>query len=82
MLTSLKTQLGDLDRISGWGRVFGMVNAAPDFTGQPAIINGFSDVILDVFGEEVGRHTRSAVSVAGLPFNLAVEIEAEVLINT
>ncbi|MEX3010811.1 RidA family protein [Hoeflea sp. TYP-13] len=83
MLSSLKRELGDLDRITGWGRVFGMVNSAPGFTEQPAVINGFSDVIHNVFGPNVGRHARSAVGMAELPFGdgIAVEIEAEVLIE-
>ncbi|MFW2336042.1 RidA family protein, partial [Ilumatobacter sp.] len=58
--------------------VFGMVNSAPGFRQQPAVINGFSDLILDVFGPEVGAHTRSAVGLAELPFGIPVEIEGEV----
>lgn len=81
MLGSLQRELGDLDRIAGWGRVFGMVNSAPGFDRQPTVINGFSELILAAFGDEVGRHSRSAVGMAGLPFNMAVEIEAEVLIR-
>lgn len=78
ILGSLQRALGDLDRISSWGRVFGMVNSAPGFYSQPAVINGFSNLILEVFGPTVGAHSRSAVGMAELPFNLAVEIEAEV----
>ncbi len=81
MLASLQRALGDLDRIAGWARVFGMVNATPDFDRHPAVINGFSRVILDVFGDETGRHARSAVGMASLPFDLAVEVEAEVLLK-
>ena len=81
ILGSLERELGDLDRITGWGRVFGMVNSAPGFDQHPAVINGFSELILEVFGAEVGRHTRSAVGLAALPFRMAVEIEAEVLIG-
>jgi len=81
ILGSLKRQLGDLDRITAWLRVFGMVNSAPDFTRQPAVINGFSDVILAVFGDEIGSHARSAVGLASLPFNIPVEVEAEVEID-
>ena len=80
MLGSLARELGDLDRITGWVRVFGMVNSAPGFDRHPLVVNGFSELILAVFGPEVGRHARSAVGVAGLPFDMAVEIEAEVLI--
>jgi enamine deaminase RidA (YjgF/YER057c/UK114 family) len=78
MLGSLHRTLGDLDRISGWTRVFGMVNSAPGFTMQPGVINGFSDLILEIFGPEVGAHSRSAVGMAELPFRVPVEIEAEV----
>lgn len=77
MLASLQRELGDLDRIAGWVRVFGMVNSAPGFDRQPAVINGFSELILELFGPEAGRHARSAVGMAALPFNIAVEIEAE-----
>jgi enamine deaminase RidA (YjgF/YER057c/UK114 family) len=81
ILGTLKRQLGDLDRVTAWLRVFGMVNSAPDFTRQPAVINGFSDLVLAVYGEEAGSHARSAVSMASLPFNIPVEIEAEVEID-
>src|SRR5437868_5345032 len=81
ILGTLKRQLGDLDPVTAWLRVFGMVNSAPDFTRQPAVINGFSDLVLAVYGEEAGSHARSAVSMASLPFNIPVEIEAEVEID-
>jgi len=81
ILGSLERTLGDLDRIAAWGRVFGMVWSAPDFHAQPAVINGFSDLILEVFGPEVGAHARSAIGVASLPFRIPVEIEAEVLLH-
>jgi len=81
LLASLKRALGDLDRVSAWLRVFGMVNSAPDFTRQPAVINGFSELILELYGPEVGQHSRSAVGMAALPFDLPVEIEAEVEIS-
>ncbi len=82
MLGSLQRELGTLDRITSWVRVFGMVNSAPDFDQQPTVINGFSDLILDVFGPRVGRHTRSAVGLVSLPFGIPVEVEAEVSIRT
>ena len=82
MLASLKRELGDLDRVAGWARVFGMVNTAPGFNKQPLVINGFSELIQKVFGPEIGRHARSAVGMAGLPFDIAVEIEAEVLLKS
>ena len=81
MLGSLQRELGSLDRITGWLRVFGMVNSAPGFVQQPTVINGFSHLILQVFGPEVGRHARSAVGMAALPFGMPVEVEAEVSID-
>jgi hypothetical protein len=81
ILGNLKRELGDLDRVTAWLSVFGMVNSAPDFNRQPAVINGFSDLILQVYGPEVGAHSRSAVGMAALPFNIPVEIEAEVEID-
>jgi len=82
ILSSLKRTLGDLDRIAAWSRVFGMVNSAPGFNQQPSVINGFSDLILEVFGREKGSHSRSAVGLAELPFNIPVEIEGEVELHT
>jgi len=81
ILGSLKRALGDLDRIRAWVRVFGMVNSAPGFMRQPNVINGFSDLILELFGPDVGAHARSAVGMAELPFGIPVEIEAEVEIE-
>jgi enamine deaminase RidA (YjgF/YER057c/UK114 family) len=78
ILGSLQRALGDLDRIRSWVRVFGMVNSAPGFARQPSVINGFSDLILELFGPEVGAHARSAVGMAELPFGIPVEIEGEV----
>ena len=81
MLASLRRELGDLDRVAAWLRVFGMVNAAPGFVAMPSVINGFSDLILRVWGEPAGSHARSAVGLAELPFNFPVEIEAEVALR-
>jgi enamine deaminase RidA (YjgF/YER057c/UK114 family) len=78
ILGSLKRALGDLDRVRQWNRAFGMVNSAPGFNKQPAVINGFSDLILELYGPEAGGHARSAVGMAELPFDIPVEIEAEV----
>jgi hypothetical protein len=78
ILGSLQHTLGDLDRIVAWPRVFGMVNSAAGFSQQPSVINGFSDLILELFGPEVGAHSRSVVGLAELPFNIPVEIEGEV----
>jgi enamine deaminase RidA (YjgF/YER057c/UK114 family) len=77
MLASLKAELGDLDRVRGWLKALGLVNCAPGFNQTPAVINGFSDLILELWGE-AGRHARSAIGVAELPFDMPVEIEAVV----
>lgn len=82
MLASLKRELGSLDRITGWRRVHGMVQCVPGFTQSPTVINGFTEVILDVFGPDIGRHARTAIGVTGLPLNIPVEIEAEVSIQS
>jgi enamine deaminase RidA (YjgF/YER057c/UK114 family) len=82
ILGSLKRELGDLDRITAWLRVFGMVNVAPGFDQTPRVINGFSDLIIELYGPEVGAHARSAVGLAELPLRIPVEIEAEVEITT
>jgi hypothetical protein len=82
MLGSLQRALGDLDRIAAWVRVFGMVNSASGFNRQPSVINGFSELILKLFGPEVGAHSRSAVGLAELPFDIPVEIEAEVTLRS
>jgi enamine deaminase RidA (YjgF/YER057c/UK114 family) len=78
VLGALKRELGDLDRVTAWLRVFGMVNAAPGFTQTPGVINGFSDLILELYGPEIGAHARSAIGVAELPMGIPVEVEAEV----
>jgi len=77
ILGSLKRELGSLERIACWTKVFGMVNSAPGFNRQPAVINGFTELILAAFGQERGVHARSAVGMAELPFNIPVEIEGE-----
>ena len=81
ILASLERELGDLGRVDRWVRVFGMVNSAPGFDRQPAVINGFSDLVLEVWGPDRGQHARSAVGMAELPFRIPVEIEAEVLLK-
>ena len=80
VLANLKAELGELSRIVGWVRVFGMVTSAPGYCDQHVVVNGFSDLIIDVFGHDVGRHARSAIGVSGLPLGFAMEIEGEVLI--
>ncbi len=74
ILATLRAELGDLDRIERFVKVFGMVNVAPGFSQMPAVIDGCSDLLVEIFGE-AGRHTRSAVGLAELPFGIAVEIE-------
>ncbi len=81
ILGNLKRKLDDLDRVTAWLKVFGMVNAAPGFNQLPQVINGFSDLILELYGPEKGAHARSAVGLAELPFGMPVEIEAEVEIT-
>ncbi len=75
VLATLKSYLGTLDRIARTVKVLGMVNAAPDFQNHPAVINGFSDLMAEVFGED-GIGARSAVGMGSLPGNIAVEVEA------
>jgi enamine deaminase RidA (YjgF/YER057c/UK114 family) len=74
ILATLEHELGDLDQVARIVKVFGMVNVAPGFDRTPAVIDGCSDLLVDVFGD-AGRHTRSAVGLAELPFGIAVEIE-------
>lgn len=81
ILASLRAELGDLDRVESWVRAFGMVNAAPGFNAMPAVVNGFSAAVLEIWGEGPGRHARSAVGVAALPFDWPVEIEAVVAVR-
>jgi len=82
VLANLKAEICELSRVAGWLRVFGMVNAGPDFDQHHVVIHGFSDLTIDVFGPEVGRHARSAIGVSGLPMNFAMEIESEVLLTS
>lgn len=77
MVGTLQRELGDLDRIKSWVKVLGMVNSAPGFNQQVAVINGFSNQIIEIFGRECGMATRSAVGMAHLPFSIPVEVEAE-----
>src|SRR5215831_123545 len=81
LIAAIKDALGgDLDRVDGIVKVLGMVNAAPDFEDHPKVINGCSDLFVDVFGE-AGRHARSAVGMSSLPNQISVEIEAIVAIK-
>ncbi len=76
----MKQELGDLDRVKGIIKVLGMVNAVPTFRDQPKVINGCSDLLVEVFGE-AGKHARSAVGVAELPLGAPVEVETIVEIG-
>ncbi len=78
MLGSLQRELGSLERVDCWVKALGMVNVAADFNLTPSVINGFSDLIFTLWGPERGAHARSAVGMAALPFDMPVEIEAEV----
>ena len=74
-IARMKDALGDLDRVKRVVKVLGMVNAVPEFGDQPKVINGFSDLMVEVFGDK-GQHARSAVGMGSLPFNIPVEVEA------
>jgi enamine deaminase RidA (YjgF/YER057c/UK114 family) len=80
MLASLRRELGDLDRVTSWVKVLGFVSCAEGFNATPAVINGFSDLIVDVWGD-AGRHARSAIGAGELPFGMPVEVEAVVAID-
>jgi enamine deaminase RidA (YjgF/YER057c/UK114 family) len=75
MLATLKAELGDLDRVVRVVKLLGMVASAEGFDQQPAVINGASDLLVQAFGEARGKHARSAVGLAELPFGIPVEIE-------
>ena len=77
ILASLKKEIGDLNKIKRFVKVIGMVNSTADFYQQPAVINGFSDFVVEVFGDR-GKHARSAVGMVSLPSGIAVEIEVVV----
>lgn len=73
-ISQAKSFLGDLDRITRICMVQGLVNGVPDFTEHPVVMNGASDLFVEVFGEEIGRHARFAVGAGSLPYNVAVEV--------
>lgn len=75
LLATIKTEIGSLDRVEKIVKVLGMVNAVEGFGQQPQVINGASDLFVEVFGEKIGKHARSAVGMGGLPNNMPVEIE-------
>ena len=77
ILASLAQELGDLDRVTRWVKVLGLVNCAPGFNAMPGVVNGFSDLVLELW-RDAGRHARSAIGVAELPFDIPVEVEGVV----
>ena len=81
MLAGLKEALGDLDRIAGWVRAVGYVNCTPGFPHTFRVVNGFSELILDLWGE-TGRHARAAPGVAALPLDIPVVVEATAELST
>jgi enamine deaminase RidA (YjgF/YER057c/UK114 family) len=81
MCRALVRELGELDRVERWVKVLGFVRSAPGFVDQPTVINGFSDQVVELWGEERGLCARSAIGVAELPAGLAVEVEATVAIR-
>jgi enamine deaminase RidA (YjgF/YER057c/UK114 family) len=82
LLSTAKLALGELSRIEAVIKLLGMVNAETDFANHPKVINGCSDLLVEVLGEEVGRHARSAVGMGSLPNRMTVEIEAIFLIRS
>jgi enamine deaminase RidA (YjgF/YER057c/UK114 family) len=82
MLSTLRAALGDLDRIAAWLTVTGFVNAAPDFAGTTLVVNPASELLLDIFGPEIGAHARTAVGYTTLPFRMPVVLAAELAIRT
>jgi enamine deaminase RidA (YjgF/YER057c/UK114 family) len=81
MLATLRAELDELENVVSVLKLLGMVNVAPGFDDLPAVLNGCSDLMVEVFGEKIGRHARSAVGMAELPFGMAVEIEAVVAVR-
>ena len=74
LLASMHYTIGDLNKVKSIVKVFGLINSAPGFYSQPAVLNGFSDLMAEVFGED-GKHARSAMGTSSLPFNIPVEVE-------
>jgi len=82
LLANLKTTIGDLDKVVRIVKLLCMVNSTPDFTDQPAVANGCTDLLIELFGENAGKHARSAVGMASLPGGIAVEIEMIVEVSS
>ena len=81
LFSALEDAVGSLNRVRKVIKVLGMVNAAPDFSAHPMVINGCSDLLIEVFGPEIGAHARSAVGMGSLPGQIAVEIEMIVAVR-
>ena len=81
VVASLERELGDLDRVTRWVKLLGLVNCAPGFSATPGVVNGYSDLVLELWGDD-GRHARSAIGVAELPFDIPVEVEAILEVQT
>jgi enamine deaminase RidA (YjgF/YER057c/UK114 family) len=81
LLATLKKELDELEHVVSVLKLVGMLNTAPGFTELPTVLNGCSDLMVEVFGEKIGKHARSAVGMAELPFNIAIEIEAIVAVR-
>ena len=80
ILASLRQELGDLDRVTSWVKALGLVQCGPGFDKPPAVVNGFTDLVLELWGD-AGRHARSAIGAAQLPFDVPVEVEAVVSVS-
>jgi enamine deaminase RidA (YjgF/YER057c/UK114 family) len=82
VFSSVRGAIGDLDRVTAWVTVSGFVQAQPGYAHTTAVINGFSQVVIDVFGEDIGQHARTAIGVASLPLSLPVVVSAELSVAT
>ena len=80
-MASVKRAIGDLDRITAWVTVTGFVQAQPGYARTTAVINAFSELVVEVFGAEIGQHARTAIGVAALPLNLPVVVAAELSVG-
>lgn len=81
VVAGIRNAVGDLDRVTAWLTVTGFVQAEPGYPQTPAVLNAFSQVVLDVFGATIGGHARTAIGVAALPLNLPIVVAAEVQID-
>jgi enamine deaminase RidA (YjgF/YER057c/UK114 family) len=82
VISNVRTAIGNLDRVAAWVNVSGFVQAQAGYPQTTAVINAFSDLVLTVFGDDVGAHARTAIGVAALPLNLPVVVAAELALRT